>query len=145
MIRILVVIASLFNSGNQEVLRSNLGTKTPYAYVQNSDVDNLRLEPGCKPHKLWMLVRHGTRYPKAKGIVYIKDKVRELSQNIAKNFNQDSTSVNLTESDLKALLDWHPLPSDVEEKHLHPEGELEMILLAERTQQRFDLSQGILD
>ena len=123
------------------MIRKNLATKTPYAFVQNLDVDNLNLMDSCHPVKLWMLIRHGTRYPKPLGIVYIRDRVKEIAKLIKRNADRDALSVKLNRTQIHRLLVWSPIAGNFDENlnawKLHPEGEKEMILLAERTQLRF--------
>ena len=123
------------------MIRKNLATKTPYSFVQNLDVANLNFLDSCHPVKLWMLIRHGTRYPKPLGILYIRDRVQEIAKLIKRNADRDPLSVKLNRTQVKRLLEWSPIARNFDENlnawKLHPEGEKEMILLAERTQLRF--------
>ena len=129
-----------------DVLQKKLATKTPYAYVQNNDTANVRPRESCEPVQLWFLVRHGTRYPKPLGIVYIRDRVHEIARQIVDNIQRSPRSVRLNQTQVERLLSWRAsFDENKNDKKLHPEGEREMILLAERTQARFPhlLSQGL--
>ncbi|CAH1401394.1 unnamed protein product [Nezara viridula] len=112
----------------------HLGTKTPYrivAYTNDSTVEY----PGCYPVKIFGIIRHGTRTPGNKVI----NKVKQIISTVKLSIDTKDTI-----SFLKGLLwksqakkEWSSLLSSDSEKFLTTEGENEMMLLAQRFQNRF--------
>ena len=107
------------------------GTKTPYPRPTAQDkVPILGQPPGCQPDQVWMLVRHGTRYPSRDGITLITERLPEIAAELAL---QGSACPELRD----ILESWKAPEIDLDmAKNLHPQGEMEMILLAERLQTR---------
>ena len=108
-------------------------TKTPYVFVAPDMPKNKIVldNNSCQPDQIWTLVRHGTRYPSKDGIRLITQRLPELAALI-----HDAAAVVCSDL-IRELQDWRV--DDVTEnmaKNLHAEGELEMILLAERFQAR---------
>ena len=69
----------------QPLLHTKSSTKTPYEYVTNNNVTNIPMGGKCKPVQLWIIVRHGTRYPNKAGIRALKDDIPVLVEKISKN------------------------------------------------------------
>ncbi|KAF5269596.1 hypothetical protein FQR65_LT05934 [Abscondita terminalis] len=115
----------------------HLGTKTPYRLVANKDDREFNHEGvnGCIPHKIWMVVRHGTRNPTASFIERMQDRLPEIRDLIIDNNAEPND--RLRHSDLDAFRKWKVKIQVADEKKLTHEGENEMVLLAERMQSRF--------
>ncbi len=120
--------------GTTDRLSKHLSTKTPYTYVANL-ATTLEKPSSCEPRQVWFISRHGTRYPSKKGLRLILDRLPEMALDIREAF--DSGQVSLCPDTLSLLETWRPNAIPEDSKTLHPEGELEMILLAERYQSRF--------
>ena len=112
-----------------------LATKTPYEYVLDSirsSKKSIELpDEDCKPSKFWLISRHGTRYPSKKGVEAIIDIIPEILNNI------DLRETKLCEKDLELLKSWKPDVTVSDTKKLHPEGERELTLMAERFADKF--------
>lgn len=114
-------------------------TKTPYEYVANKNTThNATIGKECQLVQLWLLIRHGTRYPSKAGIRAIKSKLPILLKQLKKN--QDIVNKEVKEL-LDALFVWKPnMPTNLTEAHakfLHKEGEREMISISQRYVKRF--------
>lgn len=133
----IIIIASSENCSNEDSLELHLSTKTPYRLVANKEDKELKQEAiqDCIPHKLWMVVRHGTRNPSAAFIEKMNDRLPEI-QNLILNNNPEPTQ-HLRHSDLYAFQKWRTKLRTSDEKKLTHEGEDEMLELAERMQARF--------
>ena len=103
-------------------------TKTPYYFVQNLN-DSAIDDPDIGFY--WHVSRHGTRYPSLPGLKLIKYRLPEISKFVGENPNE------LCPEDVLALQNWKPDLEEEDAKKLHPEGEMELINLAERIQKRF--------
>ena len=81
--------AGEFKSSNAKgpLLHNRLSTKTPYDYVANKNISNLNILRGdtCRPAQIWLVVRHGTRYPTIAGIQALKHEIPVLIEKITKN------------------------------------------------------------
>ena len=68
-------------------IHNRLSTKTPYDYVANKNISNLNTLRGdtCRPAQIWLVVRHGTRYPTISGIRALKHEIPVLIEKISKN------------------------------------------------------------
>ncbi|VEN59241.1 unnamed protein product [Callosobruchus maculatus] len=111
-----------------------LSTMTPYRTVSNKDFYKIHYD-GCEPKKAWMVVRHGTRNPKATTIVGMKERLPLIKQKILESNNFPNEYVK--NRDLDLFKKWKPSVDPKDEKKLAHEGEEEMLLLAERMQTRF--------
>jgi len=114
-------------------------TKTPYSYIANENTTaNIEIGENCYVVQLWLLIRHGTRYPSKKQIKTLHLKIPLLLNQLEKNkLKADPKIVNLIDE----LVAWNSnFISNVTESHsmnLHVEGEKEMIFLGERYKKRF--------
>ncbi|KAL3274093.1 hypothetical protein HHI36_015509 [Cryptolaemus montrouzieri] len=114
----------------------HLGTKTPYRIVANNTFGKIEYQ-GCKPNKMWMIIRHGTRNPSESFIESMDRRLPKIRDLILKN-NPTSSDV-LHNSDLIALQHWENKLKKKDQKKLTREGENEMIDIAERMQSRFPM------
>jgi len=115
----------------------NISTKTPYSFIvsQLEQPREVKL-PNCEAVNIWKIVRHGTRYPSKKAIRMMKYTLPFLQDVIIGATEQGKSK--LCSQDIESLKKWSPLDiEESEEKFLHPEGDLEMILMGERVQMRF--------
>jgi len=115
----------------------NISTKTPYSYIvaQLEQPREVKL-PNCEAVNIWTVVRHGTRNPSKKAINMMKYTLPFLQDIILAATEQGKSK--MCSQDVESLKKWTPPDIEVaDEKHLHPEGDLEMILLGERFQMRF--------
>lgn len=112
----------------------HLSTKTPYRYLANKN-DSLVHYPGCNALRIWMIVRHGTRYPGSKVIRKMKERLPILRDSVIQNHKLKRGQ--LCKEEIAALLAWSPHVEEADEKRLAHEGEDEMVELAERFQNRF--------
>ncbi|XP_071746405.1 multiple inositol polyphosphate phosphatase 1-like [Lepeophtheirus salmonis] len=103
---------------NKEVAFKRLASKTPYEFVRNYHENNITSSySGCEYIHSWFLIRHGTRYPGQKNMFQITHGLEEIKK-IYPHLLGDFPSI----LHLKEYLF----------SNLHPEGEKEMIELAER-------------
>nr|CAI5859808.1 unnamed protein product [Callosobruchus analis] len=137
-----LIVFVVLNCVNVVLLCSNdgypfeyyLSTMTPYRTVSNKDFYKIKYD-GCEPKKAWMVVRHGTRNPKATTIVGMKERLPLIKQKILESSNFPNEYVK--NRDLDLFKKWKPSVDPRDEKKLTHEGEEEMLLLAERMQTRF--------
>lgn len=89
---------------------------------------------GCRPTRIWSIIRHGTRNPSEKVILRAQTRLAEIKEEILKQSNP-----NLCAGELKKLRkwSWNFLNAAEDEKLLVAEGEDELTELAERMQNRF--------
>lgn len=106
-----------------------LGTNTPYRYVANKNDSKLQFEE-CQPKKIWMVIRHGTRYPGSLLINNINTRLVEIQKLVEENFK--SQKDKLCESHAKNITLWKAQFDIANEKVLSHEGEDEMVELGER-------------
>lgn len=83
---------------------------------------------------MWLLIRHGTRYP-SKGVLNEMEQLVELRDKILLNCN--AGNCNLTDTQLINLANWKFSIDKNKEMTLAEEGGVEMRGLAERYQSRF--------
>ncbi|CAH1180036.1 unnamed protein product [Phaedon cochleariae] len=113
---------------------NHLSSKTPYRFVSNQSFDRILYE-GCIPQKIWMLVRHGTRYPEYGFIEKMTIRLPEIKDLILQN--KDLPNEYVKSRDVDVFQKWKPYVQLADKKKLVHEGEEEMLLLAERMQSRF--------
>jgi len=63
---------------------NHLSTMTPYRYVANNNTDVVNFK-GCKPWKIWVLQRHGTRTIQNKLYEFVKNRLPEIQRDIVNN------------------------------------------------------------
>ena len=67
-------------------LQTRSSTKTPYVYVANKNITlNIPLGDSCRPVQIWLVVRHGTRYPKKTQVRSLKYEIPILAEKLRKN------------------------------------------------------------
>ena len=67
-------------------IQTHLSTKTPYDYVANKNTTlNIAFGEGCHPVQVWLVFRHGTRYPKKKQLRALKNDIPKLLEKLANN------------------------------------------------------------
>ncbi|XP_075158302.1 multiple inositol polyphosphate phosphatase 2 [Haematobia irritans] len=115
----------------REDIESHLSTKTPYRTIANFNDQPLVMK-GCRPIRLWAIIRHGTRNPSKKVIKQAKTKLMAIKEELITKRDSD-----LCPEFLQRLNFWQFNVTSEEEKFLVAEGEDELIELAERMQKRF--------
>ncbi|KAL0133335.1 hypothetical protein PUN28_000823 [Cardiocondyla obscurior] len=111
-----------------------LGSKTPYRCVANYDESPLTY-PYCVQKKIWLILRHGTRYPGKKYVPRMIDDLPELQHVILRNY--ENGAINMSTDTAALFKKWKLLFSQANMMKLAVEGENEMIDLGERYQSRF--------
>ncbi|KAF4532550.1 hypothetical protein B566_EDAN010842, partial [Ephemera danica] len=109
-------------------------TKTPYKIRENKNSTPYDIVPDeCVPLQIWMMFRHGTRYPSTKDIVTMNNRLPQLKDQIIGNQNNGT----LCGSEIEKLGERrvHFEPND--DQRLAVQGEIEMIELAKRFMDRF--------
>lgn len=110
-------------------------SKTAYNAVYNPNSRNI-IPDECVPEQLWMLVRHGTRYPllkKMKGFLELS----KLRDEIIRNHEQHNHG-ELCEEDLENLKNWRMKNVSLSESdHLTKEGFQDLYDIGNRTRARF--------
>ncbi|GBP42849.1 Multiple inositol polyphosphate phosphatase 1 [Eumeta japonica] len=134
---VLILVCILWNNTyaladrSYDVLK-HLGTRTPYRFKYNKNDSRIKY-PGCEDRKIWMLVRHGTRLPSAQNIIGMNTTLKDLKYQILLHREKG----RLSNEELEEFEDWTVNVDVTHEKYLTFEGQEEMILLAERVQNRF--------
>ena len=78
-------ITNLKHSDNID-LHKRSSTKTPYEYVANTNTTlNANIGENCRPAQIWLVVRHGTRYPSKSGVRALNHEIHLLAQKFNKN------------------------------------------------------------
>ncbi|KOC61016.1 Multiple inositol polyphosphate phosphatase 1 [Habropoda laboriosa] len=112
------------------------GTKTGYHFshglVKNTTVSN------CEPVQIWMLIRHGTRYPGKDEIKKMQKKLPKLQRKIIANHKKDKHG-ELCLKDLQKLQTWEIESGLDKSKHkfLAKQGENELLSLGARFKHYF--------
>lgn len=114
--------------------KCRLGSKTPYRCVANYDESSLEYQD-CEEKKIWLILRHGTRYPGKKYVPRMIDELAEWQNVILKNYQNGAT--NLSAADAALFRKWKLSFARGSVMKLAVEGENEMIDLGERYQARF--------
>ncbi|CAK9834098.1 Multiple inositol polyphosphate phosphatase 1 [Anthophora retusa] len=111
-------------------------TKTAYRF-SHSSIENVTV-PNCEPMQIWMLIRHGTRYPGRNEIEDMKHKLPTLRRNIIANHRKNKRG-DLCAKDLERLRRWEMESGFGKSKHklLKEEGKNELIHLGERFKRYF--------
>lgn len=77
----ILVSFALYCSSESSNIQNHLGSRTPYRLKGNKNDSQIKY-PNCKDSKIWMVIRHGTRYPNAKDITKINTRLKELKLEI---------------------------------------------------------------
>ncbi|XP_074105942.1 multiple inositol polyphosphate phosphatase 1 [Cotesia typhae] len=116
-----------------EHFNCRLTSKTPYRLIENYDDSEIKFS-GCKAKKIWLLIRHGTRYPKKK-VIATMARLEEFRDEILKSCKDKKCQ--LTEEQQTNLANWRFSIGQNEPMALAEEGGVELRGLAERFQARF--------
>ncbi|XP_031777741.1 multiple inositol polyphosphate phosphatase 1 [Nasonia vitripennis] len=112
-----------------------MGTKTAYQFVQG----RTKIPPvtNCVPVQMWVLTRHGTRFPGRKAITQLHT-LPKLRDQITYNHDTRGNG-RLCNTDLENLRSWqlNPNLTDALANFLTAQGEQDMRLLARRLQSEF--------
>ncbi|XP_015598443.1 multiple inositol polyphosphate phosphatase 1 [Cephus cinctus] len=119
---------------NNDTHKCKLGTKTPYRLIANLN-DSLINYPGCIEKKIWLLVRHGTRFPGKKYVPIMMSKLPHLQELILSSYVANRS--RLMPDHISQIAKWKLNFAEDAVMKLAEEGEREMIDLAERFQSRF--------
>ncbi|XP_026670579.1 multiple inositol polyphosphate phosphatase 1 isoform X2 [Ceratina calcarata] len=114
--------------------KCRLATKTPYRLVMNNDDSPLDY-PGCEPKKIWLILRHGARYPGKKHISNLIKRLPQIQKLILKNYASNKTK--LSKEIIDSFIQWEITFTEDDVMKLVEEGENEMIDISERYQSRF--------
>ncbi|CAL1684595.1 unnamed protein product [Lasius platythorax] len=128
-----VSYASNYSKRN-DTYECKLGSKTPYRCVANYDDSSLQYAD-CVEKKIWLILRHGTRYPGKKYIPRMINDLPQLQRIILENYENNITS--LSADDAALFKKWKLSITQRNMMKLAVEGENEMIDLGERYQARF--------
>ncbi|XP_053996568.1 multiple inositol polyphosphate phosphatase 1-like [Hylaeus anthracinus] len=114
----------------------NAGTKTAYHHMHGL-ITNTSV-PSCEPVQIWMLARHGTRYPGRKEIKSMKKKLSELQDDIIDNHKKHGRG-GLCKESIKMLKKWKVNPdlSKDTQKYLTEQGEEDLKLMGARYKDYF--------
>ncbi|EZA54625.1 Multiple inositol polyphosphate phosphatase [Ooceraea biroi] len=112
------------------------GIKTPYSKVYNGTINHINL-PNCKPLQIWLLCRHGTRFPKTTKILEMLNMTR-FRDLIVNNHEIDHRG-QLCRRNLRALKRWRSFPEldATKGKHLSLQGRKDLSSLGNRLRRKF--------
>ena len=86
-------------------LHKRSSTKTPYEYVANTNTTlNAHIGENCRPVQIWLVVRHGTRYPSKSGVRALNHEIHLLAQKFNKNRHKVRYVVQYLSHLLQSLL-----------------------------------------
>ncbi|CAL4111594.1 unnamed protein product [Meganyctiphanes norvegica] len=102
------------------------GSKTPYVFARGENLNPGELVPeGCTPQKVWLLARHGTRYPGNGDILAMQLNLPQLQEKVIQA-QQDGTG-SLCAEDIVELSKWQLGQINITwNSILAPEGEHEL-------------------
>uniref|UniRef100_A0A8D8Y336 Multiple inositol polyphosphate phosphatase 1 n=1 Tax=Cacopsylla melanoneura TaxID=428564 RepID=A0A8D8Y336_9HEMI len=110
-------------------------SKTAYQYIYDKKPQVI---PHCKPVQIWMLARHGTRYPRKKEIQKMKD-LLTLRAQVLKNFERRDVEKRFCEKDLTNLNKWNYNLTDDLDNQLTFQGHDDLLFLAKRMRSKFPI------
>lgn len=130
------------NRTQRAQIAGRLATKTPYRYVANTDTTPPIAEAiaGCRPTRVWSMIRHGTRSPNRKILQALEGRLLDVRDAILlaqQTPTTDGGQRTLCDNDRELFEGWTPLKRPDDEMGLDDEGEVELRELAERMQLRF--------
>ncbi|RZF35964.1 hypothetical protein LSTR_LSTR005377 [Laodelphax striatellus] len=111
----------------------HFATKTAYEFVYGKK--KYQPIPNCSPKQIWVLARHGTRYPTQEEIVKLRN-LSKLRDIIVRNHEERRTG-SLCEKDIENLKEWQYNVAESEERNLTIQGWNEQRLLAMRIKTNF--------
>uniref|UniRef100_A0A0A1X3Q6 Multiple inositol polyphosphate phosphatase 1 n=2 Tax=Zeugodacus cucurbitae TaxID=28588 RepID=A0A0A1X3Q6_ZEUCU len=115
-------------------------SKTAYQIIKGTNMVKQYLVPGCKPTKIWILHRHGTRLPTVKTIK-AAPKLEKLRDEIVKNYRirrtkPDTNALCLEDLTLLSMWKWNASITFDQEEYLTQQG-YEDLRGTAKTYQRF--------
>ncbi|XP_059096069.1 multiple inositol polyphosphate phosphatase 1-like isoform X2 [Tigriopus californicus] len=108
-------------------------TKTSYFKVFNGS--NIHDENGCQAKSLWMLARHGSRYPGSDDILVMADRGVEIKDAIVEAYSSGKGS--LCHEDFIQFQSWSFNWTQDDGSLLSESGKLEMFQIGQRVRKRF--------
>lgn len=133
-LQLLPCMATYCWHNNVDDYKCRLTSRTPYRFIANYDDSPLEYE-GCTAQKIWLIVRHGARYPGKKYISSLLGQLPQLKNAILNNYHMNKTY--LTAEDARLIAQWKPSFNASDIMKLTEEGECELLDLGERYQARF--------
>ncbi|XP_067005691.2 multiple inositol polyphosphate phosphatase 1 [Anabrus simplex] len=109
------------------------GSKTAYEFIHPSSTTEESI-PNCEPVQVWMLCRHGTRFPKKSTIKKLRA-LKSFRDEIIKNHK--SGDGNLCKKDLDNLKAWEFNVTNEQDMQLTSQGEKDLRDLAVRMKKKF--------
>ncbi|KAK0160827.1 hypothetical protein PV328_008194 [Microctonus aethiopoides] len=122
------------SKSTSDSFKCRLTTITPYRFIANSSNDSEIKIPDCEAKKIWLVIRHGTRYP-GKKIASMMNELLNIQANILDNCQRYGCPLN--DIQRRRLAKWKLTFSKHDKMHLHSVGQDELIALGERFQSRF--------
>ncbi|XP_046751134.1 multiple inositol polyphosphate phosphatase 1-like [Diprion similis] len=112
-----------------------MGTRTAYQFIHGRTP--FEKVPNCKPVQIWMMIRHGTRYP-GRRVIQTMLTLSELRDQIIQNHKVRGYG-HLCLEDLENLKRWRLSKSiSIENAEaLHPQGVKDMSMLGKRIRNNF--------
>ncbi|XP_046418310.1 multiple inositol polyphosphate phosphatase 1-like isoform X1 [Neodiprion fabricii] len=121
-------------STDDDHYKCHFSTRTPYRYIANYNDSKINY-PGCTEKKIWLMIRHGTRFPGKKDSSQMIEELPKLRQLILDRYECNESKIS--EQAYHDLAKWRLDLIKADTMKLTEEGERELIDLAERIQSRF--------
>uniref|UniRef100_A0A1B6KA08 Multiple inositol polyphosphate phosphatase 1 n=2 Tax=Graphocephala atropunctata TaxID=36148 RepID=A0A1B6KA08_9HEMI len=110
----------------------NFSSKTAYEHVYNKE--GIPPVPGCKPLQLWLVCRHGTRYPGYNSFQWF-DNLKVIRDGIVINYIANKTT--LCSADIENLKAWQFDVNTTEANKLTSQGRQDLYELGQRFRSYF--------
>ncbi|XP_054282249.1 multiple inositol polyphosphate phosphatase 1-like [Macrosteles quadrilineatus] len=110
----------------------NFGTKTAYEHAYNKK--GIQAVPDCQPIQLWLVARHGTRWPSADDIPEFSQ-LNDIKNHIISNYNNNKGSLCM--KDIENLKEWSFNMSPDQGDMLTKQGRQDLYLLGKRIRSYF--------
>ncbi|XP_050545652.1 multiple inositol polyphosphate phosphatase 1-like isoform X2 [Daktulosphaira vitifoliae] len=107
----------------------HFSSKTPYRYIANYNTSSIEYE-GCKPWKIWLVQRHGTRTPGNELDKFVRDRLPKIQEDILNNLSKGELC------SFEGIKLWTSHKELDSQKRLTSEGQDELFEFAERLQLR---------
>ncbi|XP_004526154.1 multiple inositol polyphosphate phosphatase 1 [Ceratitis capitata] len=129
-----------FGKDNERTQTRHFTSKTAYQIIKGTNIEKEYLVPGCKPTKIWILHRHGTRLPTVKTIKSAP-KLNTLRDEIVANYRvrrtkPDTNALCLEDLSLLSMWKWNSSITVDQEQFLTMQG-YEDLKGTAKTYQRF--------
>lgn len=122
------------STAEEDHYKCHFGAKTPYRFIANRNDSQIHY-PGCKEAKIWLIIRHGTRFPGKKVTARMVQSLPKLQRDIIERYKSNESM--LPPDAIDDLIKWKLSVAIGDEMKLVEEGERELTDLAERFQSRF--------